>query len=391
MKKVCMVCQSYYLRDPRVRREAEALADDGFAVDIITLRDKKELKKEKVNGVNIYRIPLMRKRGGIIRYLFEYFWFFFLSSLFLLYLFIKKRYKLIQIHTMPDFLVFCTLIPKIFKAKIILDVHEPMPELFTSKYKLDKKNFLKKILILQEKISFSFPHRIITVSDPLKGLFIERNLSIKNKIDVVLNVPDTKIFKRMSIKRSNKPDSDFVLIYTGTIAERNGLDIAIRGVYLLKDKIPKLKLLIVGEGEHLSNIKNLVLELNLRNYVKFHDPVPIDQIPNFISGANLGISTHKQDSFWDYYFSTKIVEFLISGLPVISARTKTIQYYFSDNELFYFTPESINDFVEKVLSVYESPALSKKKVVNARKYITRDLSWEKEKSKYIKLVDFLIG
>ena len=391
MKKICMVCQSYYLRDPRVRREAEALADDGFAVDIITLRDKGEPKKEEVNGVNIYHIPLMRKRGGIIRYLFEYFWFFILASVFLAYLFIKKRYKLIQIHTMPDFLVFCALIPKMFKAKIILDVHEPMPELFTSKYNLGKKNFLKKILILQEKISFSFPHQIITVSDPLKGLFIERNLSIKNRIDVVLNVPDTKIFKRMNIKKSSKTDSDFILIYTGTIAERNGLDIAVRGVYLLKDKIPNLKLLIIGEGENLVSVKNLVLELNLKKYIKFHDSVPIDQIPNFISDANLGISTHKQDSFWDYYFSTKIVEFLISGLPAISARTKTIQYYFSDDELFYFTPESIDDFAKKVLSIYESPAISKKKVVNARKYITRDLSWEKEKSKYIKLVDFLIG
>jgi glycosyltransferase involved in cell wall biosynthesis len=389
VKKICMVCQSYYLRDPRVRREAEALADDGFAVDIITLRDKGELKKEEVNGVNIYRIPLLRKRRGIIRYLFEYFWFFFLASTFLAYLFIKKRYKLIQIHTMPDFLVFCALIPKMFKAKIILDVHEPMPELFTSKYNLGKKNFLKKILILQEKISFSFPHQIITVSDPLKGLFIERNISIDNRIDVVLNVPDTKIFKRMNIRKSRKPDNDFILIYTGTIAERNGLDIAIRGVDLLKNEIPKIKLLIVGEGEHLINIKNLVLELNLRNYVKFHDSVPIDQIPNFISGANLGISTHKQDSFWDYYFSTKIVEFLISDLPVVSARTKTIQHYFSDNELFFFTPESINDFVKKVSLIYENPALSKEKVANARKHISEYLNWEKEKSKYIKLIDFL--
>ena len=151
MKKICMVCQSYYLRDPRVRREAEALADDGFEVDVITLRDKGELKKEKVNGVNIYRLPLMRKRGGIIRYLFEYFWFFFLSPLFLLYLFIKKRYKLIQIHTMPDFLVFCALIPKIFKVKIILDVHEPMPELFVSKYNLGKKNFLKSFYYCRKK------------------------------------------------------------------------------------------------------------------------------------------------------------------------------------------------------------------------------------------------
>lgn len=386
-----MVCQSYYLRDPRVRREAEALADDGFAVDVITLRDKGEPKKEKVNKVNIYRLPLMRKRAGIIRYLFEYFWFFFLSSLFLFCLFLKKRYNLIQIHTMPDFLVFCALIPRIFKAKIILDVHEPMPELFVSKYNLGKKNFLKKLLLLQEKVSFFFPHRIITVSDPLKGLFIERNLSIKNKIDVVLNVPDTKIFNRTTIKKSGKPDSDFVLIYTGTIAERNGLDIAVRGVHLLKDKIPKLKLLIVGEGEHLNYIKNLVMDLKLEKNIEFHDPVPIDQIPKFISGANLGISTHKQDSFWDYYFSTKIVEFLISGLPVISARTRTIQYYFNDNMLFFFTPEDVNDFTEKVLLVYRNPLLSKEKIANAREYIAGSLSWEKEKGRYIKLVDFLTG
>ena len=292
---------------------------------------------------------------------------------------------------MPDFLVFCALTPRIFGAKIILDVHEPMPELFASKYKLGKKNFLKKLLILQEKISFFFPHQIITVSDPLKGLFIERNLSAKNKIDVILNVPDTKIFNRTTIKKRSRPDNDFVLIYTGTIAERNGLDIAVKGVGLLKNKIPGLKLLIIGEGEHLSYIKSLAIELNLEKNIEFHDPVPIDQIPKFISGANIGISTHKQDSFWDYYFSTKIVEFLISGLPVISARTRTIQYYFNDNMLFFFTPGDINDFVKKVLSVYENPLLSIEKIANAGKHISMDLSWGKEKSKYIKLAGSLLG
>jgi len=85
------------------------------------------------------------------------------------------------------------------------------------------------------------------------------------------------------------------------------------------------------------------------------------------------------------------VEFLISGLPVISSRTKTIQYYFSDNELFFFTPGDINDFTQKVLLVYEDPSLSFQKVVNAKKYISKSLSWEKEKSKYIELVNLLIG
>jgi hypothetical protein len=78
VKKICMVCQSYYLRDPRVRREAEALADAGFMIDIITLKDKGERSTETVNRVNIYRLPIMRKRGGMLRYLFEYLSFFLL-------------------------------------------------------------------------------------------------------------------------------------------------------------------------------------------------------------------------------------------------------------------------------------------------------------------------
>jgi glycosyltransferase involved in cell wall biosynthesis len=390
MKNICMVCQSYYLRDPRVRREAEALADAGFEVDIITLHDKGEPKKEKVNGVNIYRLPLMRKRGSVIRYLFEYFLFFFLSTLLLFYLFIKKRYKLIQIHTMPDFLVFCALFPKIFGAKIILDVHEPMPELFMSKYGLNSRSFIIKLLLLQGKISFSLPHHIITVHEPLKELFIKRYLIEDEKISVVLNVPDPKIFSGRIWNGVREPDDSFILIYTGTIAERYGLDIAVRAVHSLRSKIPGLKLFIVGEGDHLNYVKNLTLQLKLEKNIIFFGPVPINQVPSFIAKADLGISTHRQDAFFDFYFSTKIVEFMVCGLPVVASRTKTIQYYFCDDNLFFFTPGNINDFTEKVLKVYENPSLAKKKVSEAKKYIIRDLSWDKEKSKYIRLVDSLI-
>lgn len=386
MIKVCMVCQSYYLRDPRVRREAEALADAGFMVDVITIRDKEEIRTETINGVSIYRLSLMRKRGGIIRYLFEYFFFFLFSSLFLTYLFIKKRYKLIQVHTMPDFLVFCSLVPKMFGAKVFLDVHEPMPELFMSKYGLQRDNFFIKILRIQEKISFAFSDHIITIHEPLRKLFVKRNNMDEKKISVVLNIPDSKIFSTDNKEKAKIKDNDFVLIYTGTVAKRYGLDIAVRGISRLKEKISGLKFMIIGEGEHLNYIKELVLKLNLGKYVEFYDPVPIDRIPDFIAKASLGVSTHKQDSFWDLYFSTKIVEFLTLGLPVVSSRTRTIQYYFGEDDLFYFTPEKEEEFAEKVLSIYEQPVTAIKKVDNAIYNISKNMNWSKEKSKYIKLV-----
>jgi len=390
MKRICMICQSYYLRDPRVRREAEALAEAGFNVDVITLRGKGEPNTERVSGVNVFRLPLMRRRGNIVRYFLEYLWFFVLSSFFLFYLYLTRQYKLIQIHTMPDFLVFSAVIPRILGAKVILDVHEPMPELFMSKYKLNRDNFLIKFIGIQEKISFRFPNHLFTVHEPLQELFIKRGVIKKDKIDVVLNVPDTKIFKDRQFRKNSEPDGHFVLIYTGTVAERYGLDIAIRGIDLLRNKIPKLKLWIVGEGEHLPYLRNLVMELNLKSYIKFYNPVPLTQIPSLLAKANVGISTHKQDPFWDIYFSTKIVEFLTIGLPVVVSRTKTIQYYFDDDMLFFFTPEDICDFAEKILTVYKNPFLAEKKVENARKYI-KNLSWDIEKKKYTKLVESLIN
>ncbi len=389
MKRICMVCQSYYLRDPRVRREAEALVEVGFDVDVITLRDKGEPSMERVSGVDIFRLPLMRKRGNIIRYLFEYFYFFILSSFFLSYLYLKRRYNLIQIHTMPDFLVFSAVIPKILGVKVILDVHEPMPELFMSKYKVDRNNFLIKLIGIQEKISFCFPDRLITVHEPLRKLFIERDKIRGDKIDVVLNVPDIKIFRDRQLKQTDKLDNHFVLVYPGTVAERYGLDIAIRGIDLLRNKIPRLELWIIGEGEHLPYLKDLVAKLNLENYIEFYGPAPLTQIPDFLTKANVGISTHKQDPLGDLCFSGKIIEFLAMDLPVVVSRTKTFQYYFDENMLFFFIPEDISDFAEKVLTVYENPSLAKKKVENARKYI-QSLNWNIQKREYIRLVELLI-
>ena len=204
-------------------------------------------------------------------------------------------------------------------------------------------------------------------------------------------MPDSKLFKINNKKKVKIIDGKYTLIYTGTIAERYGLDIAIKGVDFLRDRIPKIKLMIIGEGEHLVYLKELVARLNLGELVEFYEPVPIDKIPGFVEKADLGISTHRQDSFWELYFSTKIVEFLISGLPVVSSRTKTIQYYFSEDDIFYFKPEDEREFAEKVFLAYSSQELAQEKVKSANKNILNNLSWDKERERYIELVRSLTG
>ena len=115
--RVCIVRQGSF-NDVRVRKEALALLSKGYEVDLICVGKKNEKKRECRNGVNIYRILMKRSREGILRYLYEYLSFFCLVSIKLCLLYLRKRYDFIQVNTLPDFLVFATIIPKIFKAKV---------------------------------------------------------------------------------------------------------------------------------------------------------------------------------------------------------------------------------------------------------------------------------
>src|SRR5215471_4029549 len=80
-KRVAVVLFSYYPSDPRPRRAAEALADAGMVVELICLRENPEDRKvDRLNGVEIRRVPISRRRGGILGYLYQYLAFLLVSS-----------------------------------------------------------------------------------------------------------------------------------------------------------------------------------------------------------------------------------------------------------------------------------------------------------------------
>ena len=72
MKRICIVTHSTYPADERAVRGAEALAEAGMSVDVICLRDAGEAARETIRGVQVYRLPLQRKRGGKLRYVADY-------------------------------------------------------------------------------------------------------------------------------------------------------------------------------------------------------------------------------------------------------------------------------------------------------------------------------
>jgi len=381
-----MVVHSCYPEDTRVRREAEALIGAGHQVDVVCLKKRSEPFLDRTGGVRVHRMPIRHRRSNSIIYIIEYIAFFLLAAFYLSFLHLKKRFDLVHVHNMPNFLVFTALLPRLFGAKVILDMHDPMPEIYQAHFNVGPDHWLVRLLRLEEALSCRFADYLITVTEPMRDLILQRGFDSRYT-EVVMNLPDSRIFDphRISLKKREDNHKKFNLVYTGLVSHRNGLDTAIEGVNILRKEMPDLCLMIIGNGPHLPELRSMVERYGLNDNVIFREPVMIDQIPEILSDCEIGISPHQDNAFAKLMFATKVAEYLSLSLPVISARTLTMEYYYKDSALFFFEPGNAEDLAEQVKVIRQHPELVETKKIAAKEIMSR-LTWAEESKKFLKLV-----
>lgn len=391
MIKVCMVGVFYYFSDARVKGYAESLQRAGNMVDILGLHGLKTNEVVDESGVRIYSIPARQSRKSRIRYLLEYGFSFLLLSFLLTKLYFKNRYDVIHVHNMPDFLVFSGLIPKLFGAKIILDVHDPMPEVYLSKFPAEKGGFALWLMRMEEKISVRFADAVITANSHFKENLIGRGAPA-SKITTINNFPDPEVFnhsKRLAGKKKSR--ERFTLIFPGTIAARYGLEVAIKALPLLKDGIPNIHLLIIGRQlEYLKSLVSLAEELDVSSFVEFKPSIPNREVPQQLTQADIGIYPALPDCHMSIATPGKLLEFAIMGLPIISSRLRIVEEMFDDSAVMFFEPGNVRQFAQCVLSLYDSPVLRKELIYQTDQILAQKFSWEREIQTYFNLLRHLI-
>ena len=387
---VLMVVFSHYPFDARVRREAEAMQDNDIQVDVLCLRAKGEKAVDSHNHVNIYRIRLDQKRGGKLRYLWEYSYFILSAFFKVMTLYFKNRYDIVHVHNMPDILVISALIPKIFGAKIILDIHDPMPELYVTKFNIPESHIVIKTLKFLEKFSINFAHLVFTPNISFRNLFIARGCS-PEKIHIIMNSPQEDIFKKRVIQIAPYPEKEaFNIMYHGIIVERHGLDIAVEAIAMVKKHIPNIKLHIYHEGTFLNVVLDKVRKLGVTDKVKYHGLVTAEQIAKAIQQIDLGVIPNKMNPFTNINFPTRIFEYLSQGKPVLASETKGICDYFKNGSIHFFEPNNAESLAEKIKYIYnnwkETEEITYRGVQVYEKY-----TWEKQKQNLLILIAQLLN
>ncbi len=388
MMRLCIIVHKNYYFDTRVRRYAESLLKCGIQVDVICPPQKYKTIIEVMEGLTVYAIPIQHHQRGRIGYVLEYGFSFVLYCIYLLFLHIKKRYQVIHVHNLPDLLVFSALIPRIFGTPLILDIHDPMPELFVSKYGEGAHKFTYRLIVLQEKLSCMLANAVITANSIFKQNLVARGTPAE-KITVINNYPDLKIFNRSSYIHVRQAIREtFSLIYPGTIAPRYGLETAIRALPLLITRIPNISLVIIGpEGQHKDQLKQLVEKLSLSTHTVFLPLVSNEEIPQRIAQADIGIYPALCDAHMNIATPTKVLEYAAMGIPIISSRLRIIEEIFGDSSIMVFEPGDVTQFAQCVIYLYDNPSLREELVLKTDQAFVQKNCWENEVQKYLALIN----
>ena len=384
--RVCMVAYTFYEVDNRVRRYAEALAKRGDLVDVIVLRREGQSSRDFINGVHVFRIQrrVINERSKFT-YLAKLVLFFARSLVSLTREHIKSRYSLIHIHSVPDFEVFVAILPKLTGSKIILDIHDIMPEFYVSKFNVSQSSLIFKLLVGVERISAAFSDHVIVANHIWQKRLEARSVK-ESKCTTILNCPDKPIFSRHGRTRK---DNKFIILYPGTFNYHQGLDIALRAFALMKDQVPLAEFHIYGRGDQLEFLRSLISDLGLENRVFLKAMLPFNQINAVIENADLGIVPKRNNVFGNEAFSTKILEFMALGVPVIIPDTMIDRHYFNDSVAEFFHANDERSLADAMLRMIKHPELRQELARNAGEFVKK-YAWEENKAGYLDLVDALV-
>ena len=386
-----MLTHSYYEEDPRVRREAEAIAATGRDVDVFALRRPDDPPTEVLHGVTVRRLGVQRHQGaGLGTYVREYLAFLVRAGFALTRAHLRRHYGLVQVHTLPDFLVFAALPLRVAGVPVILDLHESMPEFFRNRFRGRAGGVGYWLLRVQERAATGFASAVMTVNDALGDRLLRLGVPAE-KLTVVLNAPSLARFD--PARHPDRPfmaDGTLRLVYAGALSPIYELDVVLEAIARLARLRPELPVCLDLFGRDFAEVplRDRAQELGIADRVAFHGRVPIDAVPAAIAAADVGLAPTRRNDFTDFSLSTKAFEYAAMGRTVVASRLPMVERTFGDDVVTY-TPGDPDDLVAALLRIVDRPEERAARVARALRR-AQDLGWEHESARYLALVDRLV-
>lgn len=387
-----MILDGSFPPDPRVENEAMCLIEKGIKVHLFCLDyTRKKKVNENINGIQVYRLKLPRLVYSLSALAYTLPLYHFLLSL-RLYSFIKIN-KIDRLH-IHDIQVARSVfwINRLFRLKIVLDLHENRPEIMKYYYHVNTR--LGKLLISPsrwKKFEFRYIRKadsVITVTQEAADYYVKNTLESSNKFCVVPNTVRKSFYLNFTQKEDilSSLKNSFTLLYLGDTGLRRGLMTVFKSLNFLIPVIPNIKIVVVGKSKEDSILKNFVVKNNYQKYVIFKGWQDFNLFQSYILASNIGICPIHKNLHHDTTYANKIFQYMALGRPIVVSNCTSQQNLVEKYKCgLVFSDRNQKDFADKILALYKDKNFYKDLSLNALTAVRENLNWETTSKNLLKL------
>jgi glycosyltransferase involved in cell wall biosynthesis len=381
--------------DPRVWAEATTLRDAGILVSIICPKGKNQQESYTcLEGIHIYRYRLPVQAASVKGYCAEYgiallmtFW----LSLKILF---RRGFNVIHAANPPDLFFIVGLFYRLFGKKFIFDQHDPAPELFLAKFKgqSGKSKHLQRLLFLLEYCSYRTAKRVITSNLSQRQFALERGRVPEHKVCVVRNGPNLQRMRRVVSDPALKLGRRHLLAYVGVMGKQDGVEYTLHALHHLVHKQGRtdVALLLIGDGDRKPALCDLAHKLCIDEYVNFVGWVAPDDIPYYLSAADIGLVPDPQNGMNEFCTMIKTMDYMALGMPIVAFDLAETRFS-AQSAALYAIPNSVEDFAEKIALLLDEEEIRLKTGSYGQKRVREELSWEQSKEHLLALYREIFG
>lgn len=377
LNKVLMLVENNgYPRDFRVRREAEALRDQGYQVSVVCPREGVEPWRECVDDVEIYRFPAPPSGRGVVAYSVEFGYATITMLLLSLWIALRRGVDVVHAANPPDSLFVVGAVFRLLRKRFVFDHHDLAPEVYLSRFRHPRRNLIYRVLKLMERATYAVADVVIATNESYAARARTQGKKAADRVFVVRNGPPLSYVPLPPPEELTRR-ARYIIGYVGTIGPQDGLDYWIRAIHHLVEKLGRRDFLavIIGDGDALPNVQSLAKVLGVDSHVLFTGRLSPIESRRYLSATTLCVQPDPLSPLNDLSTMNKTMEYMALGKPTVAFNLKETRVS-AEGAALYVTPNDTLEFAERVSWLLDNPAERERMGAIGRTRVEERLAWE---------------
>jgi glycosyltransferase involved in cell wall biosynthesis len=384
--------------DRRVWSECRELVAAGYRVSVICPKGDDGASFETLDGVRIHRYRPPRPASGLATYAWEFAYCWLRTAALALRIFRRERFDVIQACNPPDTYFALARLFRPFGVRFVFDHHDLCPELYESRDPGRKApRAVLAALRWLERATYRTAGHVITTNETYLERARQRTGKPRADFTVVRSSPDPLTMRPGEPVAELRNGRAHLCCYLGIMGHQDGVENVVRAARIIKHDLGRddVQFALLGFGDTLPRLRELVCELDLEDVVTFTGQVQLPAISSYLSTAAVGLCPDPKTSFNDASTMNKVLEYMAHQIPVVSfdlVETQKSAGSAGRYVAWVGDPEADQRaYALAILELLDDPDRRAAMGREGRARIENGLGWPAQAARYVGAYDRLLG